>query len=144
MLGVSSMRPNVCFSLLFFLFVKIVSIHGQTQMSAPSIISPETLTPILATADYIPIALHSFFNLTPYTNVRIQSLSHVQLFVTPWTVARQAPLSMGFSRQEYWSGCHILLQWTFSTQGSNLHLLCLLHWQVGSLPLAPPGKPSRL
>ena len=29
---------------------------------------------------------------------------HVQLFATPWTVARQAPLSMGFSRQEYWSG----------------------------------------
>ena len=33
-----------------------------------------------------------------------QSLSHVQLLVTPWTVACQAPLSMGFSRQEYWSG----------------------------------------
>ena len=31
-------------------------------------------------------------------------LSHVQLYVTPWTVARQAPLSMGFSRQEQWSG----------------------------------------
>ena len=31
-------------------------------------------------------------------------LSHVQLFVTPWTVAQQAPLSKGFSRQEYWSG----------------------------------------
>ena len=31
-------------------------------------------------------------------------LSRVQLFATPWTVARQAPLSMGFSRQEYWSG----------------------------------------
>ena len=30
--------------------------------------------------------------------------SHVQLFVTPWTVARQVPLSVGFSRQEYWSG----------------------------------------
>ena len=29
-----------------------------------------------------------------------------------------------------------------STQGSNLRLLCLLHWQVGSLPLAPPGKPQ--
>ena len=29
---------------------------------------------------------------------------HVRLFATPWTVARQAPLSMGFSRQEYWSG----------------------------------------
>ena len=31
-------------------------------------------------------------------------LSHVRLFVTPWTVACQAPLSMEFSRQEYWSG----------------------------------------
>ena len=31
-------------------------------------------------------------------------LSHVQLFATPWTVALQAPLSMGFSSQEYWSG----------------------------------------
>ena len=36
--------------------------------------------------------------------VFIQSLSHVQLFVTLWTVAHQAPLSMEFSRQEYWSG----------------------------------------
>ena len=34
----------------------------------------------------------------------VKSLSHVQLFVTPWTVAHQAPLSMGFSRQENWSG----------------------------------------
>ena len=32
------------------------------------------------------------------------SFSRVRLFATPWTVARQAPLSMGFSRQEYWSG----------------------------------------
>ena len=38
--------------------------------------------------------------------------------------------------------CHALLQGIFPTQGLNLHLLCLLHWQVGSLPLAPPGKPS--
>ena len=39
-------------------------------------------------------------------------------------------------------GCHILLQGIFPTQESNLRLLCLLHWQAGSLPLAPPGKPS--
>ena len=38
-------------------------------------------------------------------------------------------------------GCHALLQGIFLTQRSNLSLLCLLHWQVGSLPLAPPGKP---
>ena len=34
----------------------------------------------------------------------VKSFSHVRLFVTPWTVAHQAPLSMGFSRQGYWSG----------------------------------------
>ena len=39
------------------------------------------------------------------------------------------------------AGCYALLQGIFMTQGRNLHLLCLLHWQVGSLPLAPPGKP---
>ena len=39
-----------------------------------------------------------------FTDVSAQSLSHLQFFVTPWTVAHQAPLSMGFSRQEYWSG----------------------------------------
>ena len=38
------------------------------------------------------------------TCVRAQSLSHVQLLATLWTVALQAPLSMGFPRQEYWSG----------------------------------------
>ena len=36
--------------------------------------------------------------------------------------------------------CHALLQWIFLTQGSNLYLLHLLHWQVGFLPLVPPGK----
>ena len=35
---------------------------------------------------------------------QVKSLSHVRLFVTPWTLAYQAPPSMGFSRQEYWSG----------------------------------------
>ena len=39
-------------------------------------------------------------------------------------------------------GCHFLLQGIFPTQGLNLHLLCLLHWQANSLPSAPPGKPS--
>ena len=36
--------------------------------------------------------------------VKVKLLSHVRLFATPWTVAHQAPPSMGFSRQEYWSG----------------------------------------
>ena len=40
-------------------------------------------------------------------------------------------------------GFHALLQGIFPTQGSNPRLLCLLHWQGGSLPLAPPGKSKR-
>ena len=40
--------------------------------------------------------------------------------VTLWTVAHQAPLSMGFFKQEYWSGLHFLLQVIVPTQGSNL------------------------
>ena len=40
-----------------------------------------------------------------------------------------------------------ILEWTimtFPNQGSNLHFLCLLHWQAGSLPLVPPGKPQKI
>ena len=43
-------------------------------------------------------------SLLAITNVVCQSLRRVRLFETPWTVARQAPLSMELSRQEYWSG----------------------------------------
>ena len=69
----------------------------------------------------------------------LSCFSCVQLFATLWTVARQAPPSVGFSRQEYW-GCHALLQGIFLTQGLNPHLLRLLYWQT--LPLVPSGKPS--
>ena len=52
--------------------------------------------------------------------------SHVRILVTPQTVACQAPLFMGFLRQEY---VIFLLQRSFLTQGSNLHLLSLLHYK---------------
>ena len=58
---------------------------------------------------------------------------------TPWTVAHQAPLFMGFSGKNTGVGCHALLQGIFPTQGLNLHLL---HWKVDSLPIEPPGKPN--
>ena len=57
---------------------------------------------------------------------------------TPWTVAHQAPLSMGFPRQEYWGGLHFLLQGVFPTQGWNPRIL---HWQVDSLLLSHLGRP---
>ena len=71
----------------------------------------------------------------------LSRFSLVRFFVTLWTVTHQAPLSMGFSRQEYWSGYHALLQGIFPAQGSNSRLLHFLYWQASSLPLVPPGKP---
>ena len=49
--------------------------------------------------------------------VQAMLLQSCLTLVTPWTVARQAPLSTGFSRQQYWSGFHFLLQGLFPTQG---------------------------
>ena len=72
----------------------------------------------------------------------LSHLRHVQLFGVLWIRAHQAPLSMGFSSKDTGVGCHALLQEIFPTQRWNPYLLCLLHWQVGSLPLAPPGKPQ--
>ena len=73
-----------------------------------------------------------------YMHICAQVLSHVYLFWTPQTVACQASLSMGFPSQEYWSGCHFLLEGIFPTQGLNPFLLCLLyfrqilyHWATG-------------
>ena len=57
------------------------------------------------------------------------------------TVVLQAPLSMGFSSKDTVVGCHALLQGIFLMQWSNQGHLSLLHWQAGSLPLVPPGKP---
>ena len=47
-------------------------------------------------------------------------------------------MDRGYKNSEV--GCHALLQGIFLTQGSNPRLLCLLHWEAGSLPLAPPGR----
>ena len=54
----------------------------------------------------------SFVNAWKW-KVKVKSLSGAQLLATPSTAAYQAPPSMGFSRQEYWSGCHCLLRLTF-------------------------------
>ena len=56
----------------------------------------------------------------------------------PWNVAHQAPVLMGFPRQENWSGSHFLLQGTFTTMGWKL---CLLHWQADSVLMSHQGSP---
>ena len=63
-------------------------------------------------------------------------LGCIWLFGTPWTIAHQAYLSMEFSRQEYWSRLSFPTLGDLPSPGLNLYLLCLLHWQVDSLPLS--------
>ena len=75
-----------------------------------------------------------------HTCTHTLSRSVLSDFATPWTIACQAPLSLEFPRQEYWSGLHLLFQGTFLTQGSNPHLQCLLYWQEDSLPLSYLGS----
>ena len=74
--------------------------------------------------------------------VHARFLQSCPTLCAPWTVAHQAPLSMRFSRQEYWSGLPCPPPGDLPAQGSNPCLLHLLHWQMSSLPLAPPGKPQ--
>ena len=75
-----------------------------------------------------------------YLKKGAKSLHHVRLFVTLWNVVQHALLSMGFSRQEHWSGllCPPPGDLPWRDEPTVLHL----HWQVGSLQLAPPGKPE--
>ena len=69
----------------------------------------------------------------------VQSLSRVPLFATPWTVTRQAPLSMGFSRQEYWSGLPFPSPGDLPDPGIKPRSPAL---QADALTSEPPGKPK--
>ena len=70
--------------------------------------------------------------------MKVKSLSRVLLFATPWTVAYQAPLSMGFSRQEYWSGLPFPSPGDLPNPGIEPRFPAL---QTDALPSEPPGKP---
>ena len=82
---------------------------AKSLQSCPTLCDPITGSPPGSSIPGIlqPTTLEwgaiSFFNAWKW-KVKMKSLSHVQLLATPWTAAHQAPPSMGFSRQEYWSG----------------------------------------
>ena len=73
-----------------------------------------------------------------YSIVIVKSLSRVRLFVTPWTVANQAPPSMGFSRQEYWTGLPFPTPGEPPNSGIEPTFPALAG---GFFPTAPPGNP---
>ena len=76
--------------------------------------------------------------LLGHPKVKVKSLSHVRLFGTPWTVAYQAPPSMGFSRQERWSGLPFPSPGDLPNPGIEPGSPAL---QADTLLSEPPGKP---
>ena len=95
-------------------------------------------------ACYSRCFLTSYFCIAdPYNEKDIFSLSHFggwQLFVTPWTVAFQAPLSMGFSRQEYWSGLPCPSPGDIPDPGMEPECLAASALATGFPSPAPPGE----
>ena len=65
---------------------------------------------------------------------------HVQPFATLWTIAHQSPLSMGYSRQEYWSGLPLPSPWSHSNSSSKSIIFCLFC----AYPVFPPVKTSHI
>ena len=80
------------------------------------------------------------FEIGIYTLVKQKSLSWVQLFATPWTVAHQAPVSMESWGKNTGVGCHFLLQGIFAIQGSNLGLL---HYRQILYQPSHQGSPNK-
>ena len=109
---------------------------SQTGSPFPGILQARTL-------EWVAI---SFFNLWKW-KVKVKSLSHVWLLVTPWTAAYQAPPSMRFSRQEYWSG--VPLPSPMTTQqmqkkpltkfSTHLWLKCFKNGHIRNLPQHSKG-----
>ena len=132
MVGVLAIRKDYKSEWLPELVAKQVPAHHTLQLIS---IKMNRYSQILfvTVMDWILSLLHSAYAkaLTPSVSIFINRAFKVVCVLgcsvmfdsaTPCTVARQAPLSMGFPRQEFWSGCQFLLQGIFLTQGSNLGL----------------------
>ena len=88
------------------------------------------------------IAKSGFPHVVQGVCMRAKSLQLCPTLCDPMDyIAHQAPLSMGFSSQQYWSGLSGPPPGDLPNPGIEPVPLCLLHWQAGSLLLAPTGKP---
>ena len=98
----------------FFLQCMKVKSESEVAQSCPTLSDPMDCSPPgssvhgIFQARVLEWGAIAFSGICPYIYLNrlllFRCFRRVQLFVTPWTVAHQAPLSMGFSRQEYWSG----------------------------------------
>ena len=122
-------QMSIVFELVSFPIINLYSIlpiAAKLLQSCPTLCDPIDGSPsgspvpgILQARTLEWVAI-SFSNAWKW-KVKVKSLSHVQLFATPWIAAHQAPPPMGFSRQEYWSGlpvpspfCLLTLNYSYS------------------------------
>ena len=102
----------------------------------------------LTLCDPMDCRVPSFPCILRLREIRKMSPTHLHLIIHTaisglgWTVAHQLLCPRDSLGKNTGVGCHTLLQGIFLTHGLNPCLLCLLQWQAGSLPLAPPGRPS--
>ena len=115
----------------FLLQCMKVKNESEVAQSCPTLSNPMDRSPPGS-------SVHGIFQARVLERGAIAFSSHVQLFVTPKTVARQAPLSMGFSRREYWSGLPFPSPGDLPDSGIKPWSPAL---QADSLPSEPPGKP---
>ena len=97
-------------------------LHCYWSLGSPSLVNPAS------------------FSISTLWKVKVKSLSHVRLLATPWTVAYKAPLSMGFFRQEYWSGLPFPSPGDLPNPGIDPGSPAL---QADALPSEPSGKAAR-
>ena len=108
---------------------------------------PEVPTLLCAASDFLccpyPSWVTFFFVVTSSLKVHAKSLQSCPAICDPMDCSLPGSSVHGVSPGKNTRVvCHFLLQGIFPTQGLNLRLLCLLHWQMVSLPLTPLGRPS--
>ena len=113
-------------------------VRMQTQGLAAGLLNQSPCEQNLEICIFNWLSRRFFYQLVYEKKVKVKLLGHVQLFATPWTVAYQAPQSMEFSRQEYWSGLPFPSPGDLLDPGIESRSPTL---QADALPSEPPGKP---
>ena len=103
----------------------------QSPSCARFFVTPRTVARGFPVLHHLPELVHT------------KSLQSCQILCDPMGHSLLSSSVHGILQARTGAGCRVPLQEIFSTQGSNPSLLCLLHWQAGSLPLVPPGKPVK-
>ena len=140
--GSSYMVENDLSNLKFWsITVSCHTLVSYSPFSAPNL-SPNSLISDSVSLSISPsLSYHHHSFQSSFSFVHACYISRVQLFATPWTLAHQAPLSMGFSRQECWSGLPCLLPGDLPYPWMEPASFMSPVLAVKSLPLVPPGKP---